>query len=96
MVKTYNFICIIPGATDFRNSSLESQEDFDKFKDDIVKQLGESTKNQNFPFFVEQLVQSLCVHCKYDFCVVYQGKNISNYFTGNPNCIVQIKKKCVQ
>uniref|UniRef100_A0A1B6DBY7 Uncharacterized protein n=1 Tax=Clastoptera arizonana TaxID=38151 RepID=A0A1B6DBY7_9HEMI len=50
------------GATDFVFSSLESKEDFEKFKDDIVKHLEESTKNKNFPGFVEQLIQSLCVH----------------------------------
>lgn len=47
------------------SSGLESQEDFDKFKDDIIKQIGDSTKKEYFPTFVELLVQSLCVHCKY-------------------------------
>lgn len=41
---------------------LESKEDFEKYKDEIVKQLGSATKNQNFPDFVETLVQALCVH----------------------------------
>ncbi|XP_075216024.1 eukaryotic translation initiation factor 3 subunit j isoform X2 [Lycorma delicatula] len=44
------------------SSALETKEDFEKYKDEIVRQLGSATKNQNFPGFVEQLVQALCVH----------------------------------
>lgn len=50
----------IMGASD--TPILESKEDFDKYKEEIVKTVGEATKNQNFPAFVEQLVQSFCVH----------------------------------
>lgn len=47
---------------------LDSQEDFDKFKDDIINKLGDSTKKEYFPIFVDLLIQALCVHCK--FCVM--------------------------
>jgi len=41
---------------------LDSQEDFDKFKDDIMTKLGDATKKEYFPTFVDLLVQALCVH----------------------------------
>lgn len=44
---------------------LDGQEDFDKFREDIITKIGESTKKEYFPTFVELLLQGLCVHCKY-------------------------------
>lgn len=44
---------------------LDSQEDFDKFREDIMNKIGDSTKKEYFPTFVELVVQALCVHCKY-------------------------------
>ncbi|XP_054277746.1 eukaryotic translation initiation factor 3 subunit J [Macrosteles quadrilineatus] len=49
-------------GTDGISLVLETPEDFEKFKDDIINKLGDSTKKENFPNFVDQLVQSLCVH----------------------------------
>ncbi|XP_046661255.1 eukaryotic translation initiation factor 3 subunit J [Homalodisca vitripennis] len=50
------------GSFDIPSVGLDSQEDFDKFKDEIVNKLGESTKKDYFPTFVEQLMQAMCVH----------------------------------
>lgn len=50
------------GAFDVPSTGLDSQEDFDKFKDDIINKIGDSTKKEYFPTFVDLLVQSLCVH----------------------------------
>uniref|UniRef100_A0A1B6KLE6 Eukaryotic translation initiation factor 3 subunit J n=1 Tax=Graphocephala atropunctata TaxID=36148 RepID=A0A1B6KLE6_9HEMI len=50
------------GSFDVPSIGIDSDEDFDKFKEDIVNKLGDSTKKEYFPTFVDQLMQALCVH----------------------------------
>lgn len=51
----------IPGSTT-AVGSLDSQDDYNKFKEEILKIVSSADKNPNFVNFVEELIQGLCVH----------------------------------
>ena len=46
----------------FGSTGLETKEDFDKLKNEIINVISESSKNSNYVVFAEQIIQSLCVH----------------------------------
>lgn len=46
----------------FGSTGLETKEDYDRFRTDIINVISDSTKNTNYVAFAEQLIQSLCVH----------------------------------
>uniref|UniRef100_A0A0A9WGR7 Eukaryotic translation initiation factor 3 subunit J n=1 Tax=Lygus hesperus TaxID=30085 RepID=A0A0A9WGR7_LYGHE len=43
-------------------SGLESKEDFDKLKEEILKVVADCSKNTNYVTFTEDMVHSLCIH----------------------------------
>lgn len=46
----------------FGSTGLETKEDFDKLKTEILNVLSDSSKNSNYVTFAEQIVQGICVH----------------------------------
>lgn len=50
--------------------SMESKEDYDKFREDILRILSDGIKNTHFVNFTEELVHSLCIHRKFSNLVI--------------------------
>ncbi|KAL1116209.1 hypothetical protein AAG570_005704 [Ranatra chinensis] len=48
----------------FGVSLLETKEDYDKFRDEIVKKIDDATKNSYFTTFTEELIHFLCLHLR--------------------------------
>lgn len=42
--------------------TMESKEDYDKFRENILRIISDGIKNTNFVNFTEELVHSLCIH----------------------------------
>ncbi|KAK9497689.1 hypothetical protein O3M35_004366 [Rhynocoris fuscipes] len=42
--------------------AMETKEDYDKLREDILKVISDSTKNTHFVNFTEELVHALCIH----------------------------------